>query len=178
VKNIRTAIIIMLVVICGSSTISAVSSMNSMADKVTNYFYNGDGKYTNQSIYSDIKDKAEIAQNLVNLSKNYVNGNDSHIKEITKAVNDISSEKSIKKLYALTTTLDANVLWLLTELGNTALSVTDSEMLVKLQSQYRSETNTINSSNYNTLARQYDDEVSGFPGDIFKLFAHKVEYFE
>ena len=119
-KNIRTAIIIMLVVICGSSTISAVSSMNSMADKVTNYFYNGDGKYTNQSIYSDIKDKSEIAQNLVNLSKNYVNGNDSHIKEITKAVNDISSEKSVKKLYALTTTLDANVLWLLTELGNTA----------------------------------------------------------
>lgn len=168
----------MLVVICGSSTISAVSSMNAMADKVTEYFYNGDGKYTNQSIYSDIVDKTEIAQNLVNLSKNYVSGNDSHIKAITKAINDIDGEKSVKKLYELTATLDTNVDWLLAELGNTALNPTDNDMLIKYQSMYRSETNTINSSDYNAKVRAYEQEVSGFPGSVFKLFAHKAEYFE
>ena len=168
----------MLVVIFGSSTISGVSAMNKMADKVTDYFYNGDGKYTNQSIYSDIVDKSEIAKNLVNLSKNYVSGNDSHVKAISKDANDITAEKSVKKLYQLTSDLDANVLWLITELGNTALNPTDSEMLVKYQSQYRSETNTINSSDYNTLVRQYNEEVSGIPGSIFMLFTHKVEAFE
>ena len=85
-KSSKAAIIIMLVAILGSSTISAVTSMNSMAAKVTNYFYNGDGQYTNQSIYNDIIDKTEIATNLVSLSKNYVSGNDAHIKAITSRV--------------------------------------------------------------------------------------------
>ncbi len=177
-NKVKTAIIIMLVVICGSSTISAVSSMNRMATEVTDYFFNGDGQYTNQSIYSDIKDKTEIASNLVNMSKNYVSGNDEHIKAISKAINDIASETSVSKLYKLTSTLDTNVNWLLTELGNTALNPTDSDLLIKYQSQYRSETNTINSSDYNTRVRNYDNEVSGFPGSIFKLIAKKVEYFE
>ena len=82
-KNVRTAIIIMLVVICGSSTLSAVSSMNKMVKNVNDYFFNGDGQYTNQSIYSDIVDKTVIASNLVNLSKNYVSGNDEHVHRLS-----------------------------------------------------------------------------------------------
>lgn len=168
----------MLIVICGSSTLSAVSSMNKMVKNVNDYFFNGDGQYTNQSIYSDIVDKTVIASNLVNLSKNYVSGNDEHVKAITQAINDIQVETSVSKLYDLTSTLDTNVNWLLTELGNTALNKTDNDMLIKYQSQYRSETNTINSSDYNTKVRNYDNEVSGFPGSIFKIFANKAEYFE
>ena len=169
----------MLVVICGSSTVSAVSSMNRMVSKLEDHFFNGNVEYKdNKSVYNDIVDKTEIATNLVSLSKEYVSASDSHIKAIQSAVNDISSEKSIGKLYKLMKTLDSNVDWLLTELSGKNLSSTHKDLLIKYQSQYRSETNTINSDNYNTLVREYNDEVSGFPGSIFKLFAHKAEYFE
>ena len=178
-KSSKAAIIIMLVAILGSSTISAVSSMNSMATKVTNYFYNGDGLYTNQSIYNDIIDKTEIANNLVSLSKNYVSGNDAHIKAITKRINDISSEKSVSKLYTLNRTLDTNVEWLLTTLNNEISQLgVDRDLYDKYMSSYRSEIRTINSSDYNTKVREYDKETKGFPGSLFRVFVKNAEYFE
>ena len=178
-KNIRNAIIIMLVVICGSSAFSAVSSMNSMVSKLEDHFFNGDTAHNdNKSIYNDIVDKTEIATNLVSLSKEYISASDDHVKSIQSAVNDISSEKSIGKLYKLVKTLDTNVDWLISELSGRNLSSTHKELLKKYQSQYRSETNTINSDNYNTLVREYFDEVNGFPGSIFKIFSSKAEYFE
>ena len=162
----RTAIIIMLVAILGSSTISAVSSMNSMVTKLETHFYAGDHN-DNLSIYNDIIDKTEIANNLVKLAKEYVSSNESHVKEIQKLVNDIPGTKSISKLYEYVKTLDSDVDWLISELS-----------LTKYQSQYRSETNTINSDNYNTLVRRYYDETKGFPGSVFRLIAKKAEYFE
>ena len=167
----------MLVVICGSSTVSAVGKMNSMVSELRTHFFDGDNNY-NQSIYNDLIDKTEIASNLVNLSKDYISASDSHIKEITSLVNDIKSEKSISKLYEQVTKLDADVSWLLSELAGKKLTETHENMRIKYESQYRSETNTINSDNYNTLVREYYNEVNGFPGSIFKLFANKAEYFE
>ncbi|MBR2745930.1 MAG: hypothetical protein IKD99_04355 [Erysipelotrichaceae bacterium] len=178
-KSSKAAIIIMLVAILGSSTVSAVTSMNSMAAKVTNYFYNGDGQYTNQSIYKDIVDKTEIATNLVSLSKNYVSGNDAHIKAINSRINDISSEKSVSKLYKLNQTLDTNVDWLLETLKNSVgILGRDYDLYVKYMSNYRSEVMTINSSDYNTKVREYDKETKGFPGSLFRVFVKNAEYFE
>ena len=173
----RTAIIIMLVAILGSSTISAVSSMNSMVTKLETHFYASDYN-DNLSIYNDIIDKTEIANNLVKLAKEYISSNESHVKEIQKLVNDIPGTKSISKLYEYVKTLDSDVDWLISELSNKSLSATHRELLTKYQSQYRSETNTINSDNYNTLVRRYYDETKGFPGSVFRLIAMKAEYFE
>lgn len=173
----RTAIIIMLVAILGSSTISAVSAMNGMVTKLENHFFEGDYD-DNLSIYNDIIDKTEIANNLVRLSKDYISSNDSHVKEILSLVNDIQGTKSISKLYDYVKSLDSDVAWLLTELSNKPLTDTHKKMLADYQSIYRSETNTINSDNYNTLVRQYYDETGGFPGFIFRGFAKKAEYFE
>lgn len=173
----RTAIIIMLVAILGSSTISAVSAMNGMVTKLENHFFEGDYN-DNLSIYNDIIDKTEIANNLVRLSKDYISSNDSHVKEILSLVNDIQGTKSISKLYDYVKSLDSDVAWLLTELSNKPLTDTHKKMLADYQSNYRSKTNTINSDNYNTLVRQYYDETGGFPGFIFRGFAKKAEYFE
>ena len=173
----RTAIIIMLVAILGSSTISAVSSMNNMVTKLETHFYAGDHN-DNLSIYNDIIDKTEIAKNLYNLAKEYVSQNDSHMKEIRKLINDIPETKSVSKLYKQVKTLDGDIDWVISELSNKPLTDTHKELLTKYQSQYRSETNTINSDNYNTLVRQYYDETKGIPGSLFRLIAKKAEYFE
>ena len=173
----RTAIIIMLVAILGSSTISAVSSMNNMVTKLETHFYAGDHN-DNLSIYNDIIDKTEIANNLYKLAKEYVSTNDSHMKEIQKLINDIPETKSVSKLYKRVKTLDGDVDWVISELSNKNLTDTHKELLTKYQSQYRSETNTINSDNYNTLVRKYYDETKGIPGSLFRLIAKKAEYFE
>lgn len=174
----RTAIIIMLVAILGSSTISAVSSMNSMVTKLETHFYAGDHN-DNLSIYNDITRKAKIGQNLVNMSKDYVNANDSHIKEIQKLVNDIPETKSISKLAKYVNSLDENVAWLITELLSKDLTDTHKTLLTdNYQSNYRSLTNTIRSDNYNALVKAYYDETKGFPGVVFRGIAKKAEYFE
>ena len=173
----RTAIIIMLVAILGSSTISAVSSMNSMVTKLETHFYAGDYN-DNLSIYNDITRKAKIGQNLVNMSKDYINANDSHIKDIQQIVNDIPETKSISKLAKYVNSLDENVAWLITELSNKDLTDTHKNLLIDYQSNYRSLTNTIRQDNYNTLVKAYYDETKGFPGVVFRGIAKKAEYFE
>lgn len=175
----RTAIIIMLVAILGSSTISAVTAMNSMAAKVTDYFYNGDRKYTAQSIYSDLIKKTTYADNLVSLSKNYVSASDSHIKAITSRINSINSEKSVSKLAELNKTLDSNVEWLLSTLeSKVGSSGTDHDLYVKYMSNYKSRQSTINKSDYNILVRDYYNETKGFPASLFRVFVKDAEYFE
>jgi len=176
-KKSQTALIIMLIAILGSSTISAVSSMNNMVTKLETHFYKGDHN-DNLSIYNDIIDKTEIAANLVKLSKDYVSSSDSHVKEIQKLINDIPETKSISKLYKAVKSLDRDVDWLIAELGNKSLSSTHKDMLVKYQSEYRSENNTINSDNYNSLVRSYYEETKGFPGSLFRIIAKNAEYFE
>ena len=174
----RTAIIIMLVAIIGSSTISAVSSMNSMVTKLQNHFFMGETEYANQSIYADILDKAEIATNLAKLAREYLGDNETHVKEIINVAKDIQETKSISKLYQEMNILDVDVAWLIAELENKNLTDTHKNLLVKYQSEYRSESRTIESDNYNTLVREYYDETKGFPGVVFRGFAKKAEYFK
>lgn len=174
----RTAIIIMLVAILGSSTISAVSSMNSMVTKLETHFFEGETDYANQSIFADILKKANTATKLANLAKEYIGANESHVKKILQISNDIRETKSISKLYDEMNTLDENVKWLTSELSNKDLTDTHRTMLNGYRGEYRSETNTINSDNYNTLVRRYYDETKGFPGSVFRLIAKKAEYFE
>lgn len=174
----RTAIIIMLVAILGSSTISAVSAMNGMVTKLENHFFMGDTQYANQSIYADVLDKADIASNLAKLAKEYLGDKESHIKDIIDIAKDIQLTKSISKLYDDMHALDTDVDWLIAELSNKNLTDTHKNLLTKYQSEYRSESRTIESDNYNTLVRQYYDETGGFPGFIFRGFAKKAEYFK
>jgi len=167
---------VMIVMILVSSTVSAVSSMNKMVRNLDTHFQNGSGD--NLSIQNDLMDKCEIATNLVSLSKDYISTSDQHIKAVQSTVNDLKSETSVARKYKLMNTLDTNVDWIMTELGSKGLSETHKNMLVKYQSQYRSENNTINSDPYNAMVKAYYDETSGFPGSLFRMFAKKAEYFQ
>lgn len=171
----------MLVCMIFMPAISAVSKMNSMVSDLETLFYDGDGVVTNQSIFYDLEDKADIATNLVSLAGYYNLSNDSHVKKITSTCADIKDRnKSVSKLYDLLKVLDENVNWLLAELSNRNLSDTHATQLLKFTSEYSSETKTIDYSaaQYNTEVSKYNDEVNGFPGSIFKLFAKKAQYFK
>ncbi len=176
-KQIRQAIIIMIVVILGSSSVSAVSSMNSLARTVNDHFYNG-SHGDNLSIYEDLMDKTEIAGKLVNLAKNYVSSSDSDVKTLQDTANQMKKETSVSKLYKQMVTLDNSFDSLAAKLSSAGLSADHSKYLVNYTSDYKSEGVTIGSDPYNSMVKNYFDETSGILGAFYRMFATKVEYFK
>ena len=79
-KYNKTAFIIMLVAILGSSLISGVTAMSSMAKQANDYFINGGSDKDNFSIYNDLQDKVGVCNSLLSLANNYISSGDSHIK--------------------------------------------------------------------------------------------------
>ena len=175
-KKVKQAIIIMIVCILGSSSFSAISSMNSLANTLKKQFYEG-SHGDNLSIYEDIIDEKGIAENLVALANKYLT-NDSNVKELTDVTNKIGNEKSIKALYKLMTTMDTNVDELISKLKKVDLQQQHQTMLEKYESEYKSERTTISTDPYNSMVRAYYDETSGLLGSFFRIFANKPEYFE
>lgn len=176
-KQIRQAIIIMIVVILGSSSFSAVSSMNSLAKIVNDQFYKG-SHGDNLSIYEDLMDKTEIASKLVNLAKNYVSSSDKDVKNIQDTVSDMKKETSVSKLYKQMTTLDSSFDSLAAKLDGSSLSAEHAKYLSGYKSDYKSEGVTIGSDPYNSMVKAYFDETSGLLGAFYRIFATKVEYFK
>ncbi len=180
-KNYKNAIIIMIVAMVLSSLISGVVDINSQVSELEDHFYKGssDSQYLNtQSIYADIEDKTEIANNLVSMAKYYLDSDEEHITAISDAISDFtSSSNTISDYYEINSTLDTNVDWLIAELYNLDLTDTHNSLLVGYESSYKSEKTTINSDNYNTLVDDFNEETSGVIATIIKLFANDAEYF-
>ena len=173
-KETKTAIIIMLAVILGSSTISAVSSINSMAEKISSHFYKGSGD--NFCIYEDIIDKTEFAYEIFQTADK--NGySDKTVKTIPTLIESIKKEKSVRKLYSLVQQMDSAVNYTVALLADKALPSEQLSILDKARRSYDSESRTIGSDPYNQLVQQFHDEVDGFPGSLFEILANDVEYF-
>ncbi|MBR0137640.1 MAG: hypothetical protein IJM15_04455 [Erysipelotrichaceae bacterium] len=173
-KETKTAIIVMLAVILGSSTISAVGSINKAVSKLNDQFYKGQGD--NFCIYEDIIDKTEYAFDIYQTAvKN--NYSDTEVEKISSLINDIKSEKSIKKLYSLVQKLDSAVDYTV-KLLNGKLDKKWADILEGARRNYNSESSTIDSDPYNSMVKEFHDEYDGFPGSLFQLFASKAEYFK
>ena len=174
-KETKTAIIVMLAVILGSSTISAVGSINKAVSKLNDQFYKGQGD--NLCIYEDIIDKTEYAYEIYQTADK--TGNlDGEVKKISSLIQDIKSEKSIKKLYSLVQKLDSAVNYTVTLLENKNINDTQKDIVDKAKRKYNSESRTIDSDPYNSMVKDFHDEFDGFPGSLFQLFASKAEYFK
>lgn len=178
-KYNKTAFIIMLVAILGSSLITGVTQMSSIAKQANNYFVNGGSDKDNFSIYNDLQDKTGVCENLLALASNYISASDSHIKEIQNAMAKIKETKDVSDLYAANSKLDSNVSWLVAELKNKNLSKTHEDMLYRYESQYHDEVVTIgyDASTYNLMVKNYYDETAGIPGILFRLFVKNPEYY-
>ncbi|MBR0386078.1 MAG: hypothetical protein IJI05_05990 [Erysipelotrichaceae bacterium] len=176
-KQIRQAIIIMIVAILTSSSVSAVSSMNNLAKIVSNQFYQG-SHGDNLCIYEDLMDKAELATKLVSLSKDFVSSSDANVKAIQDTVNQMKKETSVSKLYKQMVTLDTNFDALVAKLNGANLNETQAKYLKGYVSSYKSEGTTIGSDPYNSMVKAYFDETSGLLGAFYRMFATKVEYFK
>ena len=178
-KYNKTAFIIMLVAILGSSLISGVTAMSSMAKQANDYFVNGGSDKDNFSIYNDLQDKVGVCNSLLSLANNYISSGDSHIKEIQNAMAKLKETKDVSDLFVANTKLDNNVSWLIAELKNKNLSKTHEDMLYNYESQYHDEVVTIgyDESKYNLMVKNYYDETAGIPGILFRLFVKNPEYF-
>ncbi len=166
-KETKAAIIVMLAVILGSSTISAVGSINKAVSKLNDQFYKGQGD--NLCIYEDIIDKTEFASKIYLIASK--NGfADKEVSKISSLIQDIKSEKSIRKLYSLMQELDSAV-------EHAAALLPGNTDLEKAVRDYNSESRTINSDPYNSMVKEFHDEFDGIPGSLFQLFASKAEYF-
>lgn len=170
-KDSKIAFIVMLAVILGSSSISAVGSINSLASKVEKQFYEGSGN--NLSIYNDIIGKTEDAYKIMRFAQNHLSSKDKTVESINGLISDITSEKSIDKLYSLVQKLDYAV-----EYTAGLMNSYEDKDFTGFYKSYNSRSRTIDSDPYNQMVKEFNDEVNGIPGSIFKLFAHNVEYFK
>lgn len=170
-KDSKTAVIVMLVVILGSSIISAVNSINALASKVERQFYYGSGD--NLCIYNDIIGKTEDAYKIMRFAQDRLSSKDKTVESINELISDITTEKSIKKLYTLVQKLDYAVEYTYTLMNNY-----ESKDFTGYYKSYNSRSRTIDSDPYNQMVKEFNKEVNGIPGSIFKLFAHTVEYFQ
>ena len=178
-KYNKTAFIIMLVAILGSSVFSGVGAMKSMAKSANDYFVSGGSDKDNFSIYNDLQDKVGVCNSLLSLANNYVSSSDSHIKEIQKAMATLKETKDVSDLFAANSKLDNNVAWLIAELKSKSLDPTHRNMLANYESLYHDEVVTIgyDESTYNLMVKKYYDETSGIPGTLFRIFVNDPEYF-
>ena len=175
-KSNRVALIVMIAVMILSSSISAVGAMNKMSKDINDHFFTGDE--FNLSIHGDLDKKTVIATNVANLARYYISEKDDHLKAITDTVQAMTRETSVSKLFKLNSTLDDNVNYVINQLNGLELSDTHKKMLTGYAADYKSKSTTIANDNYNTLVKGYYDEISGFPGIIFRIFAKNPEYFK
>ncbi|MBQ1826710.1 MAG: hypothetical protein II126_01950, partial [Erysipelotrichaceae bacterium] len=129
-KETKAAIIVMLAVILGSSTISAVGSINKAVTKLNDQFYKGQGD--NLCIYEDIIDKTEYAYEIYQTAIKSGNS-DKEVEKISSLIQDIKKEKSIKKLYSLMQNLDSAVDYTVTLLSSKNISSTQNYYIPHIQ---------------------------------------------
>ncbi len=178
-KYNKTAFIIMLVAILGSSIFSGVGGMKSLVKPINDYFISGGNAHDNSSIYNDLLDKAAVCESLINLANKYVSSSDTHIKEMQKAIATIKETKDVSDLYAANVKLDNNAAWLIAELKNKNMDSTHKSLLIKYVDDYNDDVRMIgfDASNYNLMVKKYYDETSGIPGSLFRIFVNDPEYF-
>jgi hypothetical protein len=178
-KKVKTAILVMILTIVGMPAITSVARMNAMVADLETEFRKG--QYgDNLSIYEDLIDKAEIADNLAALcvSADLLPADEEHLTAIRETSAAIRQEDSIAALYQLSETLDANVEWVDAALETAdTLSGTHHELWIKYRSEYLSEQTTISSDPYNSLVDDYYQETAGFPASMYRALARQAEYF-
>ena len=169
-KNPFVAIISCILIVVLSSIISINVKLGNECEKVIDSFYVGKlhNGTISTSIYGDIVNMYELAENVVVVADNY--GIDT--RKLVSDIAELKDELNFKKpdsgeIYSEFTEFYSN-LWAVTlELSNTQLSQRHLEYMSSASQEINSLKSSIESSDYNNNVRVFYKKFDRFPANLF-----------
>jgi hypothetical protein len=178
-KNKTFSIIIMIVMIIASILIGSHRSLTGLSVDASNVFIsgaNGDG----MGIQNDLNQRFELSGNLVKITDNYIDINNSIFKTISDARSSLTTAETPKEKYNANIKLTEAVNELYTLLGKENLSDKDERYRNSIYSDFCSRNDTIGHDKYNEYAKKFNDTLKQFPANILSklTFVKPLELFQ
>lgn len=174
-KGIMISIMILLMVV--STMASGVMQMNRLAGKVNEEFIVGEKK-DGLSISRDLSTRVTRAKNILQIAKNYLPESDSDFQLAQQSIAILSESGSKAELYSANLDLQASIDSIYSRLMEYGMTVQNEKAVKEEKSVFDNAMNTISYDPYNTLVSDFEKETNTIPGNFFKKFAQKVEYFK
>ena len=176
-QNKGIAITFMVVLIVMSTMISGVMKVNSLARSVNQEFIVG-SENDGLSISRDLSTRVTRAKNILSIAKSYIGQSDSNFSTAQQAIDILSDSSDKSELYQANQDLQASIDSIYARLLDSNVSEKNLKSLKEEKSVFDNANNTISYDPYNTLVSEYEEKTNTIPGNIFKLFSSKVEYFK
>lgn len=172
-KNRRTAIGVMVLMILLSMLLGAWRSGSRLYGEVEDLFYNGEAG-NGIGVASDLSQRAETAVNMIIVAKRNLDQSDPAITGLEEAVTEVSMAKSLQERYAADQKMSVCMAALYDALGETVLSEKDAGYRSSLYADFTSAAMTMSHDPYNAQAVEYNQALRTFPGSLFfALFGYE-----
>ena len=176
-QNKGMAIGFMILLMVASTTISGIMKVNSLAKNVNQEFIVGE-ENDGLSISRDLSTRVTRAKNILSIAKNYISESDSDFSNAQSCISVLAQSESKSELYQANQDLQASIDSIYSRLLEMDITSKNVQSLKEEKSIFDNAMNTISYDPYNTLVSEYEEETNTIPGNFFKLFSSKVEYFK
>lgn len=150
--------------------------MNRLASKVNDEFIVGE-QNDGLSIARDLSTRVTRAKNILQIAKNYIGESDADFQNAQSYIAILNDSKSKPELYEANQNLQASIDSIYARLLDYGMTEKNMKSLKEEKSVFDNAMNTISYDPYNTLVSEYEKETNTIPGNFFKMFSEKVEYF-
>lgn len=177
------SILVMVVLIAGSTAYGGIRKVDKLADKVNEEFVTGE-KGDGLSIARDLDTRVQRANNILQIAKNYLGQSDSEIETARKYISVIEDSKAAStpyenksELYEANKNLQSNIDSIIARLKESDISEKNLKSINQDKSVFDNALNTIGYDPYNQLVAEYESKTDTFVGKLWRQFASEVQYF-